>query len=223
MMFKGFVLFLSLLSWLLPVAQQKNMIQVSLQISLDNNEQFQFNDLKVFIICRPDKNSSWEVIGSFVPDRAGRIAVNLPSNNWIITEISTTSPTFSSEIERYYRVKDHDATIIQKSEFYLGKGSPNTVDRQLRLRRSAALDLCIPRQIKSGTVFIQRRSDPVVSIHRFYVRETDNVVYGGLEEGDYKIIVEDSQGTHSWTKNVSLRKAFINKLDCPEIERISRR
>jgi hypothetical protein len=137
--------------------------QISWHLRINDAAGFQFRSLSVFVQYWSD--SKVRVAGSFTPDENGQVTTSLPRGVKASAEITSSDPTVAAQKDiagevGFYRVEKKQLATVARQEFEIPTEAPATLVRTIEFQRAAAIMLCVPKGLKSGSVQFHRTSEP---------------------------------------------------------------
>jgi hypothetical protein len=214
-----FILILFVLLTASPVVstQKVDSVTVNCPIYVDEMKQFQFEKIRIYVLQHSNEGTGWEKVGVFTPNQAGLFTLSVPDQTWIKLEISTSDPTISQENSIFYSLEEGESETIYRSDLYIDKNQPETLNQRIDLKRSGAFSLCIPDKIINGGVYFQNISTKSpLSIIKFFTRESvKRPDIGGLTPGRYLIsILDDKTNREVFKKQITIEIGKLLTVQC---------
>ena len=204
-------------------SQQASLVVISWQVRLDDVTNFDFRRLSVSLQRRPGKPHAWTMVGSFTPDKDGRFVTSVPAGSWLSVNVTTSDPTVKRSTDspddvEFYELEQNKTETIMRQELYVPADSPEQLERPLDLQRGAALSVCIPDGLKSGSIQFHRQSKPPeegISVWSFSDSATIRAsIIGGVESGRWIVLYVSDNDVIFRSEELDLRRGQVLHRKC---------
>lgn len=209
----------------IPVSSFGQAAQMTLRLCLtvEGRTDFDFRALSVFVQTREGPNSSWKQLGRFNANDRGIIEIPVIPSQWMSVTVETSNPTlrrsaaFDDELD-FFELEERSKVTVYLDEFMVQKTGDIIMNYPIDLERAAAVSLCFPPSMKSGSFMFKRSDGPFsngVGVAWYKtVGNSKRTIIGGLRSGDWDLYYINDEDETLLTETKTLHKGEIATFGC---------